>query len=168
MADGLTYDEIGATLGAELPAGYHHLDVRRRIGGPDVFASAAEFVLGWGLQRGAGLKVPTSTPAEEGLEVRLRLGPLTVPVRVIRVVDEPDRRGFVYGTLPGHPESGEEAFLVERDSEETWLRVRAFSRPARWYSRLGGPVTSWMQRRYTERYLAAAEQAVGPRPAAPE
>jgi uncharacterized protein (UPF0548 family) len=96
----------------------------------------------------------------EGLEVRLRLGPLTVPVRVVRVVDEPDRRGFVYGTLPGHPETGEEAFLVERDADGTWIKVRAFSRPARWYSRLGGPVTSWMQRRYTERYVAAAEKAV--------
>jgi uncharacterized protein (UPF0548 family) len=29
------------------------------------------------------------------------------PVRVVYVVDEPTRRGFAYGTLPGHPESGE-------------------------------------------------------------
>jgi uncharacterized protein (UPF0548 family) len=159
VADGLTYDEVGATLGPEMPTGYHHLEVHRRIGGAEVFEALESFVLGWGLQRGAGLKVPTSTPAWEGLEVRLRLGPLTVPVRVVRVVDEPDRRGFVYGTLPGHPETGEEAFLVERDDDGTWLRVRAFSRPARWYSRLGGPVTSWMQCRYTERYLAAAERA---------
>ena len=160
MADGLTYDDVGATLAPDLPEGYHHLEVRRRIGGREVYAAAGDFVLGWGLQRDAGLRVPTSAPVSEGLEVRLRLGPLTVPVRVVRLVDEPDRCGFVYGTLPGHPETGEEAFLVERDADGTWLRVRAFSRPARWYSRLGGPVTSWMQRRYTERYFAAAEGAV--------
>lgn len=160
MAEGLTYAEVGATLAAELPAGYHHLDERRRLGGREVFDAAADFVLGWGLQREAGLRVPTSAPVAEGLDVRLRLGPLAVPVRVVRVVDERDRRGFVYGTLPGHPETGEEAFLVERDADGTWLRVRAFSRPARWYSRLGGPVTSWMQRRYTERYLAAADSSV--------
>jgi uncharacterized protein (UPF0548 family) len=156
---GLTYAEVGATLGAELPAGYHHLDERRRLGGPEVFGTVGDFVLGWGLQRDAGLRVPTSEPVSEGLDVRLRLGPITVPVRVVRVLAEPDRRGFVYGTLPGHPEAGEEAFLVERDAGGTWLRVRAFSRPARWYSRLGGPVTSWTQRRYTERYLAAGERA---------
>ncbi len=92
-----------------------------------------------------------------GSAVELRLGPVRIPVRIVRVVDEPDRRGFVYGTLPGHPEVGEEAFLAERDAAGTWVHVRAFSRPGRWYARLGGPVTRLAQARMTERYVRAAQ-----------
>ncbi|SIP67631.1 hypothetical protein BN9982_740001 [Mycobacterium tuberculosis] len=33
---------------------------------------------------------------------------LRAPCRVVYVIDEPDVRGFGYGTLPGHPVSGEE------------------------------------------------------------
>ena len=159
MADGLTYPEVGATLALALPAGYHHLDVRRWVGTEAVFDTLGDFVLGWGIQRAAGLRVPTEV-LSEGSSVTLRLGLLRVPVRVVRVVDEPDRCGFVYGTLQGHPETGEEAFLAERDDLGTWVHIRAFSRPGTWYSRVGSPLASWMQRRYTERYLRAAQDAV--------
>jgi uncharacterized protein (UPF0548 family) len=161
VADRLTYPEVGATLAPALPDGYHHLDVRRRVGTEAVFDTLSDSILGWGLQRGAGLRVPTD-PVSEGLSVSLRLGPLRVPVQVVRVLEEPDRRGFVYGTLRGHPETGEEAFLAERDHLGTWVHIRAFSRPGTWWSQLGSPVASWMQRRYTKRYLRAAEQSVRP------
>lgn len=36
-----------------------------------------------------------------------------------------------------------------------WFTVRAFSRPATWYARLGAPVTAMVQRVVTERYLRA-------------
>lgn len=53
------------------------------------------------------------------------------PVRVVAVVDEPRRRGFAYGTLPGHPLSGEESFVVEhRDDDSVWLTIRSLSRPS--------------------------------------
>lgn len=155
----LTYPEVGATLAESLPAGYGHLDVRRRVGSGDDFDRLATAVLGWGLQRGAGLRVPDE-PVALDTDVTLHLGPLPVPVRVVRVLDEPDRRGFVYGTLPGHPERGEEAFLAERDAEGTWVHVRAFSRPATLLARLGGPVTGVAQRLITERYLRAGAAAV--------
>ena len=45
--------------------------------------------------------------------MRMAFWPRRIPARVVYVVDEPARRGFAYGTLHGHPESGEEAFLVE-------------------------------------------------------
>ena len=105
-----TYPEVGGTLREAMPAGYHHVQVERRLGGPEVFDRAAGFVLGWGLQRGAGMRVPADGPAVEGQRVEMRLGPgpasLVAPVQVVAVVDEPDRRGFAYGTLPGHPEAG--------------------------------------------------------------
>ena len=50
------------------------------------------------------------------------LYPPKVPARVVYVIDEPLRKGFAYGTLPGHPETGEEAFIVEyRDDDSVWL-----------------------------------------------
>lgn len=41
------------------------------------------------------------------------------PCQVVYVLDEPDRQGFAYGTLPGQPESGEEAFVIERADDDT-------------------------------------------------
>ena len=78
---------------------------------------------------------------------------LRIPVRIVYVIDEPTRRGFAYGTLPGHPESGEEAFIVEqRDDESVWLTIRAFSRPAYPVLWLGYPVLRLFQAIFTSRY----------------
>ncbi len=56
---------------------------------------------------------------------------ITAPCRVVYTVNEPDRQGFACGTLPGHPECGEEAFLVERDDDgAVTFAITAFSRPA--------------------------------------
>ena len=69
---------------------------------------------------------------------------------------EPDRVGFAYGTLPGHPERGEELFAVSLgDDDHVRLEVRAFSRPATWWVRLGAPVGRRVQDRITDRYVAA-------------
>lgn len=77
------------------------------------------------------------------------------PARVVYVIDEPDRKGFAYGTLPGHAEEGEEAFLVHRDPEgSVWLTIRAFSRPSRWWW-LVAPALRVAQAWYTARYLRA-------------
>jgi uncharacterized protein (UPF0548 family) len=158
-----TYPEVGATRQATMPAGrYHRLEREVRVGvGDEAFDRARVTVLTWGMQREAGLLVfPADQPPTEGLTVLVvtRLGPLRViaPCRVLWTVDEPARAGFGYGTLPGHPESGEEAFLVERGAGgEVRALVRAFSRPATWYSRLGAPVARLVQSRVTDGYLAA-------------
>lgn len=81
--------------------------------------------------------------------------------RVVAVVDEPDRWGFAYGTLPGHIEVGEEAFVVEhRLDGAVVVRVTATAHvalPGRWLlQRLLLP----LQRRYAERYLDAVAEAV--------
>ena len=163
----LTYAEVGATRDAStMPPSAHHLTVRQPIGPADVFEAAAECVLTFGMQRGSGFRVVTSASrAFEGAELTVRawIGPvrMTAPTRVVYVVDEPDRRGFAYGTLPGHPESGEELFLVERVGDETWAEVRAFSRPGRWYVGLGGPVVRRLQHRAALRYVDAVRRAVG-------
>ena len=154
----LTYAEVGATAGP-LPAGYHHIEKSAVIGrGRRRFEEAAAKGMQWGMLRGAGLRVEaTSDIAAVGSEVIVHLGLVGAPCRVVYVVDEPDRRGFAYGTLPGHAECGEERFAVRFDpsTDEVFAEVVAFSRHATWWSRLGSPVTSVIQRIVTERYLRA-------------
>ncbi len=92
--------------------------------------------------------------------LRWGIWPFRIPARVVYVVDEPNRRGFAYGSLPGHPERGEEAFVVERhDDESVWLVIRAFSRPANALFWLGYLPLRWTQERITRRYQKAL---VGP------
>jgi uncharacterized protein (UPF0548 family) len=154
----LTYAEVGATANG-MPTGYHHIDKSAVIGhGRDRFEQAADQGMRWGMLRGAGLRVEATAPvAAVGAEVLVHLGPVVVPCRVVYVVDEPDRRGFAYGSLPGHAECGEELFLVRYDpvTQDVFAEVKAFSRHATWWSRLGSPLTSSIQRVITDRYLRA-------------
>jgi uncharacterized protein (UPF0548 family) len=161
----LTYPEVGATRGP-LPAGYHHQRLSARLGtGRAAFAAAAEALLTWGVHERAGLttrvsdrRVRAGTVAELGLGARrLRL---RIPVRVLEVFDDEDRRGFVYGTLPGHPERGEESFAVRLSTDgAVFFDIVAFSRGARWFTVLGAPAARVGQRLVTQRYVRAARAA---------
>jgi len=171
----LTYDEVGATEGAQaggdLPSGYHHQRVSAVLGtGDAVFARAAEGVRRWRLHRGQGFTVhhdgPGDPPVAVGTEVLVDapLAPVLhvlAACRVVWVADRPDRFGFGYGTLPVHPESGEEAFVVDRDDHgEVAVTVTAFSRPHHPLTRLGGPVARWQQARATRGYVDALRSYV--------
>ena len=69
--------------------------------------------------------------------------------------DGPVKRfGFAYGTLPSHPEEGEEHFVVTRDGDgAVRFDVVAFSRPHDLLTKLGGPIPRRLQARATEHYL---------------
>lgn len=139
------------------------------------FERARAMLQAWGPQVGAGMRLefdtahgftPLPVPAV-GLEGRLLsrvagLVRLRAPFRVIAAdFAGADHAGYAYETLPGHPERGREAFYVTRGEGLVEFTVMAFSQPALWYSRLGGPVTRIIQNRYTNKYLLA--MAVGPR-----
>ena len=156
----LTYQEVGATAAAQLPPGYHHLSVSAQIGtGDQRFEQAADAVMRWGMQRGAGLGVQASSEVvvASAVVVVKMLGLLRAPCRVVYVIDEPDVRGFGYGTLPGHPESGEERFAIRRDpnTSAVFAEVSAFSRPGTWLTKAGGPLVPVLQRFIAKRYLRA-------------
>ncbi len=164
-----TYADVGATgrEGAACPDGFRSLRVRTRIGhGPDARRVAGDAVLGWSMHRAVGVTVaPTARRAAPGVDVVVGIGVgrwrILAPCRVVWALDEPTRAGFAYGTLPGHPECGEEAFVVELDANgEVWLTVRAFSRPAAWYARAGGPVTRLLQHAYARRCGLVLRRAV--------
>lgn len=134
----LTYQDVGGTGGA-LPAGYHHL--RRSLvisAGAAIFAGAAA--------------------AESGAVVLLAIGAgpvrISAPCRVVYAMTQPRRHGFAYGTLPGHPESGEEAFTIEQRADGiVEFTITAFSRPATAIARAAGPLGRLVQQHYTRRYL---------------
>lgn len=156
----LTYAEVGATAG-ELPSGYRILRRSVRLPAGADFDLAAGELLRWRVQQRAGLRFAASderlVPATV-VVLSFGIGPLSMraPCRVVYVVDEPRRRGFAYGTLPGHPESGEEAFVLEqRDDGSTTFAITAFSRPATALAGLAGPLGRRVQDFVTARYLRA-------------
>jgi uncharacterized protein (UPF0548 family) len=165
---GLTYSDVGATCCPSLPLGFRHDLYERVLGtGDTVFDSATRGLRAWRAHVGAGAVIaPDGAPVEPGQTVVLAvpIGPAwaVAPCRVVYVIEEADRWGFAYGTLPGHPEQGEESFVVERDqSGSVTFRITAFSRPSALFARVGAPVTRAVQRRVTSHYLDALADAAG-------
>ncbi|MBT9256266.1 DUF1990 domain-containing protein [Phycicoccus sp. MAQZ13P-2] len=158
----LSYDATRRPLDVP-PAGYGVLDESVVLSRTD-FERTAHDLLTWQVQGRAGLRVRTSRlPLRTGTVVEMRwgVGPLAlrIPCRVVEVLDEPGRAGFTYGTLVGHPEAGEERFLLERlDDGRLRFRITAVSRPATPLARLAGPVGRAAQRWMTHRYLRALDR----------
>lgn len=156
----LTYPHVGATAEDPMPAGYRHVDRTVVLGtGRDVHERAAEALLTWQVHRGLGARLTADRPrAEPDAIVVLTFGQapfaVTVPCRVVHVIAEPDADGFAYGTLPGHPETGEEAFIVRtRPDGQVTFTVRAFSRHSAWFARVLPPAARRAQELATRRYL---------------
>jgi uncharacterized protein (UPF0548 family) len=157
---GPSYAEVGATRTGAMPPGYRHDTYEEMLGSGLVWERAVTGLREWIPHRGAGAEIfPSVVPLEEGgtLLVLLRPGPLfaIAVCRIVYVIDDADRFGFAYGTLPGHPEQGEEAFVVERRDNGVVFRVIAFSRPIETLARLGSPVARMIQRRVTLGYLSS-------------
>ncbi|MCW2540088.1 MAG: hypothetical protein JWN95_1813 [Frankiales bacterium] len=120
--------------------------------------------MSWQVQLRAGLQVAASaTQIVEDAVCVMRLGraplAMTIPCRVIYTITEADKRGFAYGTLPGHPESGEEAFVLSRGPAGGLdFTITAFFRPATLLAKLGGPAARHVQHFMTTRYLHALDR----------
>ncbi len=154
-----TYPEVGATRSDRVPDGYVHDRYRVQLP-PRAFERASEGLRTWQAHIGAGVYVhPRAAPLRAGVDVVViaRAGPVRAlaPCRIVYTIDEPDRFGFAYGTLPGHPERGEEAFIVERVGDRASFSIVAFSRPADLAARIGRPIARPVQRRVTRAYLDA-------------
>jgi uncharacterized protein (UPF0548 family) len=162
----LSYAEHGATEGP-MPPGYHHDQWQADLGSydPARFERLAVALGAWQAQRGAGLTIfpdkPVSPRLTIAFSVRVAATYVTAAVRVVCVTAEPDRAGFAYGTLPQHPEQGEEAFHVVRDGERILFRITAFSRPRHPLARLGAPVSRIVQARMSRAYLQAMRSVAG-------
>jgi len=102
--------------------------------GEEVWEAARREVLRWGVKTRSGFRVPDPREVIPGerLQITARLGPVSVrePVEVRHVIREPDRVGFSYVALPGHPVRGEEAFIVYREGQAVYLSIRSLTAPA--------------------------------------
>ena len=161
----LTYSPVGISDGVAVPPGFRFAHYERELGlGGRVFESAQHAIRDWQVHRGSGLLVSASGPPAVddvvAVAAPLPLGFMEIVCRVVRVVDEPHRFGFAYGTLPIHAARGEEAFTVTRGTDgRVRFEIDVASRPQHPLARLAPPITRLMQRQATDRYLDAMTAA---------
>jgi uncharacterized protein (UPF0548 family) len=166
-----TYSDIGASMVLLQPEGFHHHRYQIVLGrGTEAFHRAVSGLKSWKAHSALGIRVfPQDEEIRIGATVVVTLGTpflaLAAPCRIVGLIDERTRWGFAYGTLPGHPEEGEEAFVVSISPDETVLfEIAAFSRPGDPLVRLAGPLGRAIQKRGTNGYLRALQHYVTPGP----
>jgi uncharacterized protein (UPF0548 family) len=144
---GLNYAAIGATSRPDVvafpPAGFRSAEYRHRIGsGARRFDVAGRALMTWGALRSAGFRVddvaaepvahsprgtgplfledgtPWITPGMTAVLTAAEPAGLTGRVKVISVLDEPGRIGFVYGSMTGHVECAERFLVVEHEEDD--------------------------------------------------
>ena len=159
---------VTSMVAEEPPPGFRQEHSSRAVGtGPDAFERGRAGVEQWVAHRGSGVEV---FPAEVGIAAGETVVIVTrqagvwvmAACRIEQVINEPGAFGFVYATLPGHPERGYESFIVAQEDGEVRFHIDAVSKPGTLLVRLGGPVTRWLQRRATTGYLDAIEKWTQP------
>jgi uncharacterized protein (UPF0548 family) len=162
-----TYQDTGATLGGACPEGFHHDRYESVLGhGSDAFQRAVTGLKTWEAHRVPGVRVfPQEQEIQTGVTVVVTLGTpllaLAAPCRIVSVIDGQTRWGFSYGTLPGHPEQGEEAFVVSISPDEiVRFEIVAFSRPGDPFVRLSGLIGRGVQKVGTNTYLRTLRRYV--------
>jgi uncharacterized protein (UPF0548 family) len=166
----LNYDGIGATEHGPLPPDLESVTTRADLGeGQALYRRVAHGILAWQLQKDAGLRVRAeSGTVLPGTRVvsGFGIGPFRInaPCEVVWVRpplpgEGPQSAGFGYGTLPGHPVRGEEAFEVEIDGGgRVAIKITAFGTPSNWFYAAGAVVADWARGRITSRYIESARQ----------
>ncbi|MCB5273617.1 hypothetical protein BJG92_01141 [Arthrobacter sp. SO5] len=164
----LNYEGIGSTEHGNLPPGT--LTTQAYVGqGIATYRRVVQGMFTWQLQKKAGLRVRAdSDVVAAGARVvsGFGVGPfrLNAPCEVVWVRrpvpgDGPQSAGFGYGTLPGHPVRGEEAFEISIDAKGTvTIAVTAFGEPSSWIYAAGGAVARRARRHVTSRYIRSARE----------
>jgi uncharacterized protein (UPF0548 family) len=162
-----TFTDTGASLTGRVVSGFTRLHDEMVLGrGLETFARAVEGLQQWKAHNLLGFAIfPKAATIAVGSTIMVHVGTpilaLSVPCRIVGVVDEASRWGFAYATLPGHPEQGEEAFEVTMAADQTVrFAVTAISRPADPLVRLAGPVGRLVQARATKGYLRSLNRFV--------
>jgi uncharacterized protein (UPF0548 family) len=164
-----SYPEVGASALA-VPTGYNVDHNRIQLGsGEGTWQRAAAAVRKWRMFRMPWVNLCwPSAPIQVGTDVAVlvrHVGFYSLNAcRIVYVVDEESpvkRFGFAYGTLGEHAESGEERFTIEwdRNNDEVWYDILAFSRPRQRFAKLGYPLSRLLQKRFAAGSKAAMLQA---------
>ncbi|GHH66272.1 hypothetical protein GCM10017772_05920 [Promicromonospora soli] len=165
----LNYSVVGGTAPAAEPwlppDGWRAYEHTVRLGsGTDVWNAASSAVLSWGIKSRSGFTVDPLLEAGriarrgERYWLVARIGPLHVrePVEVVATIATDRQAALAYGTLEGHPVSGEETFIVRRDENgNVNLTLRSLTRAGRGPWRGLFPLILIAQRVYRRRYLRA-------------
>jgi uncharacterized protein (UPF0548 family) len=169
-----SYDGVGCTREPLTACRGWNIDRQRVLLGPgeDVFYRASAAIDAWRMFPPEMTRVVGGDVPARGLAVavvyRAAVMPiwLVMPARVVYTMHEDDgsisRHGFAYGTLPGHPERGEERFLVQwnRETDEVHYDLLAVSQPSSWFARLGYWYARLEQARFRRLSGAAMQRAV--------
>jgi uncharacterized protein (UPF0548 family) len=182
---GLNYTAIGATASPGVvafpPTGFLAAECRHRVGsGERRFDLAGRALMTWGALRAAGFDIEDIRAEPKAVSPR-GTGPLFLedgtpwitpgmtatitaarpeegcgPVKVLTVIDEPGRIGYIYGSRPGSPSCEERLLLLEHDEDDgVWLTVRSIRQaPGRAWP-LGGRAVEARQKRLDERLVKA-------------
>lgn len=161
----LSYDDVGVSRRSSSPDRFRmdHWTIELDDD-QGSFDRARQALRRWAAHTGAGARIaPSEPPIQVGqvVVVAMKIAGFTAiaPCRIVWVVDDHDRFGFAYGTLEGHPERGEESFVISRVGVRVTFEIDAASRPAALLPRLGAPVARSIQRSVTQRYLNSLKRA---------
>lgn len=150
-----TYQPLRQTAQAIRVAHYDNDQLRVRIGHGDTdFNNAKIAIQRWQMFPRTWTRIlPGTPPIQENTTVVMCARFLGIwwrnACRIIYIIDQPNRYGFAYGTLPAHMESGEELFLVFKDeNDEVWYEIKAYSRPRHWLAKLAYPLMRLLQARF--------------------
>ena len=152
-------------LEGPVPAGFHPNPGSGEIGiGSEDFERAKEAIRGWRMFPDWVLLWPRGPIAvgEIAIAGTRVLGVWAANAcRIVQVIDEPQRFGFVYATVAGHALEGAERFVatLERDDRVTY-EVFSISRTASLIPRLTLPLLRQIQRRFAADSVAAMQAAV--------
>jgi uncharacterized protein (UPF0548 family) len=161
-----TFGFVGATRSVVSIEGFRFDTYSGVVGHGDAdWNTAKKGLRSWAAHAGFGASVtPSDAPLVEGETVVLAatVGPLhiVIPCRIVYVLDEENRFGFAYVTLPGHPECGEEAFMLERRGDDVVFTMSSHSRPAELLAQLGAPASRAVQRRANHAYIEGMRKYV--------
>jgi hypothetical protein len=82
-------------------------------------------------------------------------------VRINKIFDEKDRRGFSYETIDGHVEKGESTFTIEQTEQRLIFKIQTFSRPGNLLTKLVGRIFTVPYQAYcTRRALENVRQQI--------
>lgn len=165
----LSYSVVGGTAPATEkwlpPDGWRAHERTVPIGsGTELWNEVSSAVLAWGIKTRSGFAVEpplvAGRSARQGerywLVARVSAIRVREPVEIVTTISTRDRVALAYGTLNGHPVSGEEAFIVHRDDNGNLsLTLRSLTRAGRGPWRALFPLILIAQRVYRRRYLRA-------------
>lgn len=166
-----SYPEVGASRDAVPPSGYPINHKRTELGtGPETFRSAVEALHNWSMYEMDWTRLCwPDTPIKEGSVVGVlarHYGFWSLNAcRIIYTLDDHNgvmRKGFAFGTLPGHSEQGEERFTVEWDhnSDRVIFELFAFAKPKHLIARIGYPISRRLQKLFAVESGQAMIEAV--------